>query len=129
MILSTGCNKQRISCDAWCPDKDSIKFIRGSLTPSAVTRIMHGRLKTENIFVTTDEGGSNHAKLWDITNISSQVRACGSESLRRRINGCIMHTQTATLYLAHYRAGVIVYNIQNPANPVEVGHYMIHTPV
>ncbi|MBK6875372.1 MAG: hypothetical protein IPG99_02590 [Ignavibacteria bacterium] len=24
---------------------------------------------------------------------------------------------------AHYRAGVIVYNISNPSNPVEVGHY------
>ncbi len=103
-------------------NKDSIKFIREFTYPGAVT---HNAWTTENrkYLVTTDEGGSNHAKLWDITNISSQVQLA---DLNPYDGASMVHNAYIngdSLYLAHYRAGVIVYNIQNPANPVEVGHY------
>ncbi|MBS1552065.1 MAG: choice-of-anchor B family protein [Bacteroidetes bacterium] len=103
-------------------NKDSIKFIREFTYPGAVT---HNAWTTENrqYLVTTDEGGSNHAKLWDITNISAQVQIA---DLSPYDGASMVHNayiKGDSLYLAHYRAGVIVYNIQNPANPVEAGHY------
>lgn len=103
-------------------NKDSIKFIREFTYPGAVT---HNAWTTEDrrFLVTTDEGGSNHAKLWDISNVTSQVQVA---DLMPYDGASMVHNAYIKgnyLYLAHYRAGVIVYNIQNPSNPVEAGHY------
>lgn len=103
-------------------NKDSIKFIREFTYPGAVT---HNAWTSDDrrVLVTTDEGGSNHAKLWDISDISNQVQL--SEIIPYD-NASMVHNayiKGDSLYLAHYRAGVIIYNIQNPSNPVEVGHY------
>jgi len=103
-------------------NKDSIKFIREFTYPGAVT---HNAWTTDDrrILVTTDEGGSNHAKLWDISNLSSQVQLA---DLSPYDGASMVHNayiRGDLLYLAHYRAGVIVYNIQNPSVPVELGHY------
>ncbi|HMS65016.1 MAG TPA: choice-of-anchor B family protein, partial [Ignavibacteria bacterium] len=103
-------------------NKDSIKFIREFTYPGAVT---HNAWTTDNrrTLVTTDEGGSNHAKLWDITNLSNQVQIA---DLAPYDGASMVHNayfKGDSLYLAHYRAGVIVYNVSNPSNPVEVGHY------
>ncbi|MBX7041995.1 MAG: choice-of-anchor B family protein [Ignavibacteria bacterium] len=103
-------------------NKDSIKFIREFTYPGAVT---HNAWTSDDrsILVTTDEGGSNHAKLWDISDISNQVQL---SEIVPYDNASMVHNayiKGDSLYLAHYRAGVVVYNIQNPASPVEVGHY------
>lgn len=103
-------------------NKDSIKFIREFTYPGAVT---HNAWTTEDrkYLVTTDEGGSNHAKLWNINDISTQIQVA---DLAPYDGASMVHNayiKGDSLYLAHYRAGVIVYNIQNPAAPVEVGHY------
>ena len=103
-------------------NKDSIKFIREFTYPGAVT---HNAWTTNdgNILVTTDEGGSNHAKLWDISNFSAQVQVA---DLMPYDGASMVHNayiKGDSLYLAHYRAGVIVYNISNPSSPVEAGHY------
>lgn len=103
-------------------NKDSIKFIREFTYPGAVT---HNAWTSDDrkILVTTDEGGSNHAKIWNITDINNQVQLA---DLMPYDGASMVHNayiKGDSLYLAHYRAGVIVYNIQNPASPVEVGHY------
>ncbi len=103
-------------------NKDSIKFIREFTYPGAVT---HNAWTSDDrrIMVTTDEGGSNHAKLWNIADITSQVQVA---DLVPYDGASMVHNayiKGDSLYLAHYRAGVIVYNIQNPSAPVEVGHY------
>ncbi|MEO6694778.1 MAG: choice-of-anchor B family protein [Ignavibacteria bacterium] len=103
-------------------DKDSIKFIREFTYPGAVT---HNAWTTDDrrILITTDEGGSNHAKIWDISNISTQIQLA---DLAPYDGASMVHNayiKENLLYLAHYRAGVIVYNIQNPSAPVELGHY------
>lgn len=103
-------------------NKDSIKFIREFTYPGAVT---HNAWTSDDrrYLVTTDEGGSNHAKIWNITDINSQVQMA---DLVPYDGASMVHNayfKGDSLYLAHYRAGVIVYNIQNPATPVEVGHY------
>jgi choice-of-anchor B domain-containing protein len=103
-------------------NKDSIKFIREFTYPNAVT---HNAWTTDDrrILVTTDEGGSNHAKLWNISDISNQDQL---SEIVPYDNASMVHNayiKGDSLYLALYRAGVIVYNIQNPSAPVEVGHY------
>ncbi len=103
-------------------NKDSIKFIREFTYPGAVT---HNAWTTgdRKYLVTTDEGGSNHTKIWNITDIFNQVQIADLTPY----DGVSMvhnaYVKGDSLYLAHYRAGVIVYNIQNPAAPVEAGHY------
>ncbi|HQY51673.1 MAG TPA: choice-of-anchor B family protein [Ignavibacteria bacterium] len=103
-------------------NKDSIKFIREFTYPSAVT---HNAWTTDdrNILVTTDEGGTNHAILWDISDFSNQVRL--SEIIPYDSASMVhnAYIKGDSLYLSHYRAGVIVYDISNPSLPVEVGHY------
>ncbi|MDQ3020629.1 MAG: choice-of-anchor B family protein [Bacteroidota bacterium] len=103
-------------------NKDSIKFIREFTYPGAVT---HNAWTTDDrrFLVTTDEGGSNHAKIWNISDITNQIQVA---DLIPYDNASMVHNayiKGDSLYLAHYRAGVIIYNIQNPSNPVEVGHY------
>lgn len=103
-------------------NKDSIKFIREFTYPGAVT---HNAWTSDDrrYLVTTDEGGSNHAKIWNISDLTNQVQVA---DLVPYDNASMVHNayiKGDSLYLAHYRAGVIVYNIQNPSNPVEVGHY------
>jgi hypothetical protein len=103
-------------------NKDSIKFIRQFTYPGAVT---HNAWTSEDrkILVTSDEGGSNHAKLWDISDIQNQVQLA---DLTPYDNASMVHNsyiKENLLYLAHYRAGVIIYDISNPSAPVEAGHY------
>ena len=103
-------------------NKDSIKLIREFTYPGAVT---HNAWTTEdgNFLITTDEGGSNHAKIWNISDITNQIQV----SDLTPYDGVSMvhnaYVKGDSLFLAHYRAGVIVYNIENPSAPVEVGHY------
>jgi len=103
-------------------NKDSIKFIREFTYPGAVT---HNAWTTDDrrILITTDEGGSNHAKIWDISNISTQVQLADISPYDGASMVHNAYVRGNLLYLAHYRAGVIVYNIQNPSTPVELGHY------
>ncbi|MGB3018021.1 MAG: choice-of-anchor B family protein [Ignavibacteria bacterium] len=103
-------------------NKDSIKFIREFTYPGAVT---HNAWTTDDrtVLVTTDEGGSNHAKIWNITDISNQVQLADITPYDGASMVHNAYIKGDSLYLAHYRAGVIVYNIANPSNPVEVGHY------
>ncbi|MBS1517759.1 MAG: choice-of-anchor B family protein [Bacteroidetes bacterium] len=103
-------------------NKDNITLIREFTYPSAVT---HNAWTNgdRTVLVTTDEGGTNHAKLWDISDFSNQVQLA---EIIPYDGASMVHNayiKGDSLYLAHYRAGVIVYNIQNPSQPVEVGHY------
>jgi len=103
-------------------NKDSIKLIKQWTYPGAVT---HNAWVTENrkFLFTTDEGGSNHCKVWNIQDIMNPVQVwdiAPYDSLSMVHN---VYVKGDTLYSAHYRAGVIVYNISNPAHPVEIGHY------
>ncbi len=103
-------------------NKDSIKFIREFTYPGAVT---HNAWTTSDrrYLVTTDEGGSNHAKIWNITDITNQIQVADITPYDGASMVHNAYIRGDSLYLAHYRAGVIVLNIQNPAAPVEVGHY------
>lgn len=102
-------------------NKDSIKLIYQFTYPNAVT---HNAWVTEDrkYLVTTDEGGGNHAKIWNIQNILAPVQVYDINPYEvSMVHNAYIRGDS--LYLAHYRAGVIVYNIANRNAPVEVGHY------
>ncbi len=103
-------------------NKDSIKFIREYTYPGAIT---HNAWTTDDrkFLITTDEGGSNHAKIWNIEDIFNQVQVADIVPYDGASMVHNAYVKGDSLYLAHYRAGVIIYNIQNPAAPVEAGHY------
>jgi choice-of-anchor B domain-containing protein len=102
-------------------NKDNITTVTSWTYPGAVT---HNAWTTEDgkYLVTTDEGGSNHAKIWDINDIFNPIQLADINPYELSMvhNSYI---KGDSLYLAHYRAGVIVYDISNRSNPVEVGHY------
>ena len=102
-------------------NKDSIKLIYQFTYPNAVT---HNAWVTEDrkYLVTTDEGGGNHAKIWNIQNLLAPVQVYDINPYEvSMVHNAYIRGDS--LYLAHYRAGVIVYNIANRNAPVEVGHY------
>ena len=102
-------------------DKDNITLIKEFTYPQAVT---HNAWVTSDgdYLVVSNEGGSNHAFIWDIRDFNNIVQL--SEIIpyeNSMIHNALIKGDS--LYLAHYRAGVIVYNIADKSNPVEVGHY------
>ena len=102
-------------------DKDNITLVKEFTYPQAVT---HNAWVTSDgdYLVVSNEGGSNHAFIWDIRDLNNIVQL--SELVP--YENSMVHNALIkgdSLYLAHYRAGVIVYNIADKSNPVEVGHY------
>lgn len=102
-------------------DKNNITLIKEFTYPQAVT---HNAWTTTNgdYMVVTNEGGSNHAFIWDIrdfNNITQVYEFIPYEN-------SMVHNayfKGDSLYMAHYRAGAIVYDVSNINAPVEVGHY------
>lgn len=103
-------------------NKDSIKLIKQFTYPGAVT---HNAWVSEDrkYLFTTDEGGSNHCKVWNIQDIMNPVQVWDIAPYDSASMVHNVYVKGDSLYSAHYRAGVIVYNIANATHPVEVGHY------
>jgi len=106
-------------------NKDSIKLIKEFTYPGAVT---HNAWVTNDrkYLMTTDEGGSNHCKIWNIQDVMNPVQVFDINPYETAMvhNAYI---KGDSLYLAHYRAGVIIYNIANRNAPIEIGHYDTYT--
>ncbi len=103
-------------------NKDSIKLIKEFTYPNAVT---HNAWVTEDrkYLFTTDEGGSNHCKVWNIQDIMNPVQVYDIAPYDGASMVHNVYVRGDSLYMAHYRAGAIVMNIANKNLPVEVGHY------
>jgi choice-of-anchor B domain-containing protein len=73
--------------------------------------------------ITTDEGGSNRLKVWDITNLSNirfeSEYVPSTESAT--VHNALLRNDMA--FMSHYKAGVRVVDLTDPAAPVEVGYY------
>jgi choice-of-anchor B domain-containing protein len=103
-------------------NKDSIKLIKEFTYPGAVT---HNAWVTDDrkYLFTTDEGGSNHCKVWNIQDIMNPVQVYDIAPYDGASMVHNVYVRGDSLYMAHYRAGAIVMNIANRNLPVEVGHY------
>ncbi|MCI0329657.1 MAG: choice-of-anchor B family protein [candidate division Zixibacteria bacterium] len=72
---------------------------------------------------TTDEEPGGHLRVWDIRNPSSPVQV--AEWSPPGIASIIHNVQVKGdfLYASYYADGVVILDIEDPTQPVEVGHY------
>ena len=100
---------------------DNITLISEFTYPQPVTH--NAWLSADgNYLAITNEGGSNHTFLWDVTNKTNAIQL--SEIIpyeNSMVHNAIIKGDS--LYMAHYRGGIIVCDISNKSAPVEVGHY------
>jgi len=75
---------------------------------------------------TSDETGGGHMKIWNIQNLQniSLVSEYVPSNEYGVVHNIIIREDMA--YISHYKAGVRIVDVTNPANPVEVGYYDTH---
>jgi choice-of-anchor B domain-containing protein len=81
-----------------------------------------------SLLVTTDENTGGHLRVWNINNLS-QVTQLGEWISP---TGAIVHNaylRGNICYMSHYRDGLRVVDVSNPANPQPVGWYDTHPGV
>ncbi|MBS1493417.1 MAG: choice-of-anchor B family protein [Bacteroidetes bacterium] len=103
-------------------NKDSIKLIKEFTYPGAVTHNCAVSEDRKYLF-TTDEGGSNHCKVWNIQDVMNPVQVFDIAPYDGASMVHNVYIKGDSLYMAHYQAGVIVMNIANRNAPVEAGHF------
>jgi choice-of-anchor B domain-containing protein len=73
--------------------------------------------------LTTDEGGSNHLRIWNSTNLTNIILVYEYIPYQN----AMVHNayfKGDTIFMAHYRAGIIALDVQNlPAAPTVIGYY------
>ncbi len=103
-------------------NKDNPQLVGSFVYPNAVC---HNVWFSSNRrwLLTTDEGGSNHLKIWDaasLSNITLVYEYIPYES-------AMVHNayfKGDTIFMAHYRAGIIALDVSNlPAQPTVIGYY------
>lgn len=103
-------------------DKDNPVLVGEFAYPNAVC---HNVWFSDNRrwLLTTDEGGSNHLKLWDAANLSNITFVYEYIPFET----AMIHNayfKGDTVYMAHYRAGVVALDVHNlPAQPTVIGYY------
>ncbi len=73
------------------------------------------------LMMTTEETSTKTIKLWDISdlnNITLTDEVLGSDGIAHNA-----HIKGHYAYVSHYGNGLIIYDISDPANVTEVGHY------
>jgi choice-of-anchor B domain-containing protein len=103
--------------------------------PTLVTRFVYPNAVCHNVWtdanrewlLTTDEGGSNHLKIWNSQNLNNLTLVY--EYIPYEIS--MVHNayfKGDTIFMAHYRAGIIALNVANlPAAPTVIGYYDTYT--
>ncbi len=103
-------------------NKSSPKKIADVLYPGAFT---HNCWPTENgrYLFTTDEVAGGHLRVWDIHDPASPIQV--AEWMPPGIPSIIHNVQVKGnyLYISYYADGVVILDIEDPAQPIEVGHY------
>ncbi|MCX7878198.1 MAG: choice-of-anchor B family protein [Ignavibacteria bacterium] len=113
------------------PSGMSIIDIRDKDNPYLISNFYYSNAVCHNVWtsddrrwlLTTDEGGSNHMKIWniqDLNNITFVYEYIPYEH-------SMVHNayfKGDTIFMAHYRAGVIALDVSNlPSQPVVIGYY------
>lgn len=103
-------------------DKDNPTVIGQFVYPNAVC---HNVWFSDNRrwLLTTDEGGSNHLRLWDASNLSNIIFAYEYIPYET----AMVHNayfKGDTIFMSHYRAGIVALDVHNlPAQPTVIGYY------
>ncbi|MCI0404708.1 MAG: choice-of-anchor B family protein [candidate division Zixibacteria bacterium] len=90
--------------------------------PDAVTHNCWPSEDRQYLF-TTDETPGGHLRVWDIRNPANPVQV--AEWMPPGIPSIIHNVQVKGdfLYASYYADGVVILDIEDPTQPVEVGHY------
>ncbi|MGH8015538.1 MAG: LVIVD repeat-containing protein, partial [Candidatus Zixiibacteriota bacterium] len=70
-----------------------------------------------------DEIGTGpHTRIFDLQNLASITKVADIEpNPAQPVHNC--YTRNDTLFIAHYALGLRMYDVSDPTNPVDVGHY------
>lgn len=103
-------------------DKDNPVQVGQHVYPNAVC---HNVWFSDNRrwLLTTDEGGSNHLKLWDAANLANITFVYEYIPFET----AMVHNayfKGDTVFMAHYRAGIVALDVHNlPVQPTVIGYY------
>lgn len=124
-------NDTLYAANIYSPSKLSIINVANKDNPSLITQFAYPNAVCHNVWtsenrrwlLTTDEGGSNHLKLWDAANLNNLVFTY--EYIPFEV--AMVHNayfKGDTIFMAHYRAGVVALDVSTlPAAPTVVGYY------
>jgi choice-of-anchor B domain-containing protein len=119
------------AANIYSPSKMSVINVANKDVPTLVTQFTYPNAVCHNVWfsdnrkwlLTTDEGGSNHLRLWNaenLTNITFVYEYIPYEN-------AMVHNayfKGDTIFIAHYRAGVVALNVANlPSQPTVIGYY------
>jgi choice-of-anchor B domain-containing protein len=119
------------AANIYSPSKLSIISVTDKDNPVLITQHSYSNAVCHNIWtsddrrwlLTTDEGGSNHLKLWNsenLNNITFVYEYIPYET-------AMVHNayfKGDTIFMAHYRAGVVALDVSNlPSAPTVIGYY------
>jgi choice-of-anchor B domain-containing protein len=119
------------AANIYSPSKLSIINVTNKDNPLLITQFAYPNAVCHNVWtsenrrwlLTTDEGGSNHLKLWDAQNLNNLVLTY--EYIPYEL--AMVHNayfKGDTIFMAHYRAGVVALDVSTlPAAPTVIGYY------
>jgi choice-of-anchor B domain-containing protein len=103
-------------------NKDSLRLITEFIYPGAICHLVW-TTDDRHYLVTSDEGGSNHARIWDCSDLFNITFVY--EYIPYQF--AMVHNsyfKGNLLFMAHYRAGVVVLDCSNlPSAPTVAGYY------
>jgi choice-of-anchor B domain-containing protein len=109
----------------------SILDVRNKFVPRKISDVVYPGAFTHNCWptkdgrylLTTDELAGGHLRVWDIRNPANPVQV--AEWMPPGIPSIIHNVQVRGhyAYISYYADGVVILDIEDPTQPIEVGHY------
>jgi len=119
------------AANIYTPSRMSIINVTNKDNPTLITQHVYSNAVCHNVWtsnnrrwlLTTDEGGSNHLKIWNAENLSNITFVY--EYMPYEL--AMVHNayfKGDTIFMAHYRAGVVALDVSNlPNQPTVIGYY------
>jgi choice-of-anchor B domain-containing protein len=119
------------AANIYAPSKMSIIDAVNKDNPQLITSFSYPNAVCHNVWtsedrkwlLTTDEGGSNHLRIWNSENLNNITFVYEYIPYEN----AMVHNayfKGDTIFMAHYRAGIIALDVSNlPAQPVVIGYY------
>ena len=119
------------AANIYAPSKMSIINVADKDNPTLITQFVYSNAVCHNIWtsddrqwlLTTDEGGSNHLKIWNSENLNNITFVYEYIPYEN----AMVHNayfKGDTIFMSHYRAGVIALDVSNlPGAPTVIGYY------
>ncbi len=119
------------AANIYSPSKFSIINVANKDNPTLISQFSYPNAVCHNVWtsdnrrwlLTTDEGGSNHLKIWNAENLNNITFVFEYIPYET----AMIHNayfKGDTIFMAHYRAGVVALDVSNlPSQPTVIGYY------